>query len=116
MNLLSPLISNDQLKKALMLPVCDLFIFHRSHFQWEHPLPPHHQPIHTPVYTSQRTLLQGALTKVKLALKYLATEVAWSGSVFIGILQPAVCLYDSLSLPRLHVATCHFDPEGDTTP
>ena len=61
-------------------------------------------------------------------LKYFVTEVAWSGDVFsaaqallndhrniIGILQAAVCLYDPLALLRLHVATCHFDHEGDTT-
>ena len=61
-------------------------------------------------------------------LKYFVTEVAWSGGVFsaaqtllndhrniTGILQVAVCLYDPLAPPQLHVATCHFDHEGDTT-
>lgn len=32
-----------------------------------------------------------------------------------GILQAAVRLYDPLALPRLHVATCDFDHEGDIT-
>lgn len=31
----------------------------------------------------------------------------------IGILQAEVCLYDSLTLLQLHVATCH---EGELTP
>ncbi len=33
----------------------------------------------------------------------------------MGILQAAERLYDPLTLLRLHVATCHFDHEGDTT-
>ena len=60
-------------------------------------------------------------------LKYFVTEVVWSGGIFpaaqtllsdhrhiIGILQAAVCLYDTRALPRLHVDTCHCDHEGDT--
>ncbi len=61
-------------------------------------------------------------------LKYFVTAVAWSEDAFsaaqtllndhrniIGILQTAVCLYDPLAFPCLHVATSHFNHEGDTT-
>ena len=63
------------------------------------------------------------------SLKYLVSEVVWSGGIFlaaqtllnnhrniIGILHESVCVSVILSLPHpLCVATCHFDHEGDTT-
>lgn len=35
--------------------------------------------------------------------------------MFIRIEEAAVCLCDAHTSSQLHVATCHFDCEGDTS-
>ena len=78
-----------------------------------------------PTLLQQKSIVK-TMSVVMPPQKYTVTEVTWSCGVFSaaqtllndpsirGMLQAVMCLYDPLTLPQLHISTCHFDRESDS--